>query len=99
VADICAIAAQDNYTEVQLLDGEKVFLRKSLTAWEATLPPAHFIRVHRTQIVNLARVTGYERDAEEHTLLAVQAVAGRISVSRDRWPEVRDRLALTRPSI
>lgn len=50
-----------------LANGAKIFLRKSLKAWEDTLPATHFMRVHRTQIVNLARITRYERDSDEHT--------------------------------
>ena len=96
VADICLITAQDNYSEVRLTDGAKVFLRKTLKAWEDTLPATHFMRVHRTQIVNLARVTRYERDSDEHTLLHVQGVADPVPASRDRWNELRDRLGAFR---
>jgi two-component system LytT family response regulator len=92
IADISAIAARDNYSEVQLADGTKVFLRKSLKAWEDTLPATHFMRVHRTQIVNLARITRYERDQDEHTLLYVEGATEPVSASRDRWSELRERL-------
>lgn len=97
VREINFITAQDNYTEVQLADGSKLFLRKSLKAWEDTLPATHFMRVHRTQIVNLVRVTGYERDREEHTLLTLEGATERISASRDRWIELRARLTAIRP--
>ena len=96
VADISVIAARDNYSEVQLADGAKIFLRKSLKAWEDTLPATHFMRVHRTQIVNLAQVTRYQRDSEEHTLLYVAGAAGPVSASRDRWSELRERLGAMR---
>lgn len=98
VADISVISAHDNYSEVQLADGAKIFLRKSLKAWEDTLPATHFMRVHRTQIVNLARVTRYERDRDEHTLLTVEGAADRIAASRDRWSDLRARLAAIRPT-
>ncbi len=98
VADISAIAARDNYTDVQLADGSKVFIRKSLKAWEDTLPATHFMRVHRTQIVNLARVTRYQRDGDEHTLLYVDGAAEPVSVSRYRWSVLRERLSAIRPA-
>ena len=98
VADISVIAARDNYSEVQLADGAKVFLRKSLKAWEDTLPATHFMRVHRTQIVNLARVIRYQRDADERTLLFVAGAAEPVSASRDRWNELRGRLGALRPT-
>jgi two-component system LytT family response regulator len=98
VMEISVISAHDNYSEVQLADGAKIFLRKSLKAWEDTLPATHFMRVHRTQIVNLARVTRYERDRDEHTLLTLEGATERIPASRDRWSDLRTRLAAIRPT-
>lgn len=97
VSEISLIVSRENYSEVQLADGARVFLRKSLKAWEDTLPVSHFMRVHRTQIVNLARVTGYERDGDEHTWLTVTGVSERVAASRYRWSELRERLAAIRP--
>ena len=99
VMEISVISAHDNYSEVQLADGAKIFLRKSLKAWEDTLPATHFMRVHRTQIVNLTRVTGYERDGEEHTRLFVTGVTEPVVASRDRWTDLRDRLGALRPKV
>ncbi len=96
VADISVIAARDNYSEVQLASGTKIFLRKSLKAWEDTLPATHFMRVHRTQIVNLARVLRYKRDPDEHTLLYLEGAAEPVSASRDRWSDLRERLSAIR---
>jgi two-component system LytT family response regulator len=97
VTDISVIAARDNYCEVLLADSSKVFLRKSLKAWEDTLPATHFMRVHRTQIVNLARVLRYQRDGDEHTHLYVEGAAEPVSASRDRWSDLRERLVALRP--
>ncbi|QYM78696.1 LytTR family DNA-binding domain-containing protein [Horticoccus luteus] len=96
VAQISLIGARANYSEVQLVDGAKVFLRKSLKAWEDILPGSHFMRVHRTQIVNLAQVTRYERDGDEHTLLHVAGAREPVPASRDRWSELRERLGALR---
>ena len=69
ISELVAITSQDNYSQLTLVLDERLFVRQTLSSWEARLPPAHFMRVHRTQIVNLARVTRYERDGDEHTLL------------------------------
>jgi two-component system LytT family response regulator len=97
VAQIAVIVAQDNYCHVQLADGSSVLMRKSLKAWEDTLPDDPFMRVHRTQIVNLTLVQRYERDRAEHTRLHVAGVAEPVAVSRDRWPELQQRLIRLRP--
>lgn len=99
VSEISLIAARDNYSEVQLVDGTKIFLRKSLKAWEETLPAPHFMRVHRTQIVNLARVIRYQRDGDERTLLYVAGAPEPVSASRYRWRELRQRLKVLRPAM
>lgn len=96
---IATITAQDNYTEVMLVDGTRAFMRKSLQTWEDTLPPTHFMRVHRTQILNLAQVVRYERDAEERTRLFVVGLPSPVSASRHRWSELRERLAAMRPTL
>lgn len=44
-------------------------VRRTLKTWEEILPPENFMRVHRAAIVNLARITGYERDAQRSVLL------------------------------
>jgi DNA-binding LytR/AlgR family response regulator len=48
--------------------------------------------------VNLARVTRYERDSDEHTRLHVEGAPGPISASRYRWSELRERLGAIRPT-
>ena len=55
------------------------------------------MRVHRTQIVNLARVTRYQRDGDEHTLLHLDGVSEPVPASRDRWNELLERLGALRP--
>lgn len=97
VQDISLISASDNYTEVVLADSTKVFLRKSLKAWEDSLPASLFMRVHRTQLVNLDRVTRYQRDGDEHTLLYVEGTAEPVTVSRYRWSDLKARLSAIRP--
>lgn len=98
VADISVITAADNYSSVHLIDGARIFLRKSLKAWEDALPATHFMRVHRTQIVNLARVTRYQRDGEERTLLFLEGVNEPVPASRYRWSDLRARLSAIRPA-
>ena len=93
VADICAIEAQENYTRVHLIDGSQVMVRRPLKSWEDELNPAHFLRVHRTAIVNLACIRGYSRDASGGVALQVQALAEPMPVGRTHWTAVKARLA------
>lgn len=92
VTDLSAIEAEENYSLVHLADGSSVLVRRSLKAWEEMLPPAHFLRVHRTVIVNLARLTGYRRDAQKSISLQVHGLAKSMPVGRLYWPELKPRL-------
>lgn len=92
VVDICAVEAQENYTLVHLADRTSILVRRPLTAWEEILPRALFMRVHRSTVVNLSRITGYRRDAARALTLQVQHITEPISVGRNFWPELKPRL-------
>ena len=92
VADICLIEAQENYTLVHLADRTSFLVRRTLKTWEEILPATQFLRVHRTGIVNLARITGYRRDASRTLTLQVQHVNEPVAVGRLFWPELKARL-------
>jgi two-component system response regulator LytT len=62
VEDILFVRGADDYSELHLANGEVHLHEKSLTALE-TLLPGSFLRVHRSYIANLARVTGMRHDA------------------------------------
>jgi DNA-binding LytR/AlgR family response regulator len=62
VDDILFIRGADDYSELHLANGEVHLHEKSLTALEALLPET-FLRVHRSYIANLTRVTGTRSDA------------------------------------
>lgn len=62
VDDILFVRGADDYSELHLAGGEVHLHEKSLTALEALLPHA-FLRVHRSYIANLGRVTGMRSDA------------------------------------
>lgn len=56
LAEIRSISAAENYTEIVLGSGEKLFVRRTMKSWEDVLPPAAFGRVHRAVIVALAHI-------------------------------------------
>jgi two-component system, LytTR family, response regulator LytT len=62
VADIAFIRGADDYSELHLNRGAVHLHAKTLSALEALLPDT-FLRVHRSWIVNLARVRGTRSDA------------------------------------
>lgn len=52
------VASAGNYIEYRLMDGAEHLIRGTLATAEAELAPFHIVRVHRTKLANLDRVTG-----------------------------------------
>jgi two-component system LytT family response regulator len=94
---IVTIGSADNYSEVQLANGERVLTRQTLAAWEALLPVSHFMRVQRTIIVNLARIEGIAHEDRDRTLLRVADRRDPVPSRREDWPLLRARLFALRP--
>lgn len=57
IDDIVYIQSESEYVRYFLEDGKKIMEHQSLSKLETTLP-AHFLRVHRSFIVNTQKVTG-----------------------------------------
>lgn len=93
VAEITVITSNDNYSEVSLLSGARLFVRQTLAAWEGRLPRSHFLRVHRKAIVNVARIEGFAHHDEEVTLLRLAGQRAPVRARREHWPQLGERLA------
>lgn len=77
------VEAQDDY--VALHSGGKSHLKQqSIASLEASLDPAHFVRVHRSAIVNLERVARIEPYGKE-SRIAILADGTRLPVSRSGY--------------
>ena len=52
IRSIELIYACGDYSEVHLADATELMVLKSLRCWERRLPQKHFVRIHRSAIVN-----------------------------------------------
>ena len=82
VSDIDWIGARDYCAELHVRCTPYV-IRESLTSLEQRLDPASFLRIHRSVIVNLTRLTRLDRRAIRGTTV-VLADGSRLPVSRSR---------------
>ena len=87
---IDALEAEDDYVAIRS-SGRKYLKLQTLAALAATLDPARFIRVHRSFVVNLDRVTRIEPFAK-NSQVAVLADGTRIPVSRDGHARLKEAL-------
>jgi two-component system, LytTR family, response regulator len=90
VDDITHIQAADDYSEVHLREGAPALVDVTLREWESRLPPADFVRIHRSSMVNLRHVQEV-RHIDTHWEVVLRS--GRtLDVSRRMASELRDRL-------
>lgn len=92
VANISAVFSNQNYSDVVLRGGERLFTRCTMKAWEKTLPAAQFARVHRQAFVNVAHVESLERDTRDSALVRVAGLRDPVDVSRRHVPDIEARL-------
>ena len=74
VDDVDWFGAEENYTRVVVVDRSHL-IRMTLTALEAQLDPAQFVRVHRSLIVQTSRVTAM--DARPSGVYILHLTSGR----------------------
>ena len=91
--DVFALRAEGHYSIVDIASG-RVFCPWSISEAEKRLP-AQFLRVHRSYLVNTARVAGFQRRKDNgFCLLEGSPSLDRVPVARSRIPELRVALGL-----
>ncbi|MFD2519776.1 LytR/AlgR family response regulator transcription factor [Emticicia soli] len=80
-AEVLFMKADVNYTEVFLQDGERLIVSKTLKELEKRFVNYNFFRTHKSYMVNLKYVTGYQ--IHEGLLVKVQD-EHHVSLSRRR---------------
>ena len=92
VSEIDYIAASGPYAEIHVA-GEVLLHRERMQSLEEVLDPARFCRIHRSAIVNLARVAAIEPQPSGDSSLRLCSGAV-LRVSRARLAELNARLGI-----
>lgn len=61
ISDILRCTARENYTEVHLVNKERILVSRTLREFEEALSDHHFIRVHNSFLVNLLYIEKYSK--------------------------------------
>jgi two-component system LytT family response regulator len=93
LADICAINAAGDYTELWLANGAKGITLKSMKEWESRLPEKQFCRIHRSTIINLEYVDRIEEWFNYALRVYLKGIAQPFLISRRYAVRLRDRFA------
>jgi len=91
VEDVVAIHANAHYTTI--FDGHaRLFCPLSIGELESRLDKDRFIRVHRSHIVNIERVTGHKRAGDTEVVEMAAAERYTVPVSRSRVAMIKARI-------
>lgn len=92
ICDIVYIEAAGNYTELHLTDSTTALTSHTLSTWAERLPDAHFVRIHRSTVVNVERVTRVESADGRSYDVYVTNWDTPLSLSRRRARTLKDQL-------
>lgn len=87
LADIDYIEAEDDYIRI-CWQGKTILKTQSLSALEAQLNSAEFIRIHRSYIVKLSAIKGLERINKDSQVVVLQSGV-KLPVSRTGLERIR----------
>ncbi|MFT3745891.1 MAG: LytTR family DNA-binding domain-containing protein [Pyrinomonadaceae bacterium] len=91
IDSIKCIVADGDYTKVFTTDAKKHLVAKTLKEWESRLPEKHFIRIHRSAIVNLDFVEKVESWFGRSYQIHLKEMTDPLTVSRRYAAELKRR--------
>lgn len=81
------IEAQDDYVQINA-EGKGYLKNQRLAELESQLDPEVFVRIHRSYIVNISRVSRIEQGKDSHTAILLDGA--RVPVSRSGYQKVKN---------
>jgi two-component system LytT family response regulator len=90
--DVDFIEAYDDYVKIYI--GEKYQLKKkTLSYYEKVLEEKQFIRIHRSFLLNIAKLTRIE-SFEKNSYIAILSSGMRVPISRTAYPVLKEKLGI-----
>lgn len=87
--DLLYLESSGNYTIFHIASGSNLLASRHLGFFEAQLPAHQFLRIHRSYLINLDRIEGYESGAASFVLMEG---SNRLEISRRKLKELMTRL-------
>jgi len=92
VNNILTVTAAGDYSEVLTSDGTKGLTLKSMKEWETRLPAHHFIRIHRSTIINMESIDRVEEWFNYSFKVYLRGVEEPYVISRRYATRLKDKL-------
>jgi len=81
ISEIVSISAFAEYSNVYLISGKKIIVRKLLKEWEQILPENTFIRIHRSTIINFEFIEKIEKWNRRSYIVYIQNNESPLTIS------------------
>ena len=87
---ITMISAARDYTFIETNDGKKNIIMRTMADWESRLPKEHFIRIHRSFIVNINHIEKIVRNSTSTAKVHLYNIKDPVSLSRTYYKNLRN---------
>lgn len=92
IKEIKCITSAREYTEIITTTGLKALVHKSMNEWEDRLPEPHFLRIHRTSIINLNHIQKITDSVTNAHDVYIEDVEKPFGMSQRYYAKIRKRL-------
>jgi len=89
ISNIKLINAARDYSTVETIDGKSFLILRSMKEWEDRLPPEHFVRIHRSYIVNINCIEKINRTSTSSALIYLEDHPEPVTLSRTYYKNAK----------
>jgi two-component system LytT family response regulator len=82
ISSITFIEPVGNYSRIVTIEGKHCLVLKTLKQWQEELPEKHFVRIHRSSIVNIDHVDRIEKKSNAVHMAYLKNISEPLEVSR-----------------
>ena len=92
IKDIIYISAENQYTMINLTEDKSYRVRKSIAKWLESLPNNKFIRIHRSQIINIDYIARIEKWYNSSYIIYLRDIQNAFVVSKRYSSQLRQNM-------
>lgn len=91
LSSILAITAENEYSKITTAGGKNILIYRSLKKWEELLPENHFVRIHRSAIVNINSIREVKKMPNNTGQIFINDISEPFEMSRRYTSRIKER--------
>lgn len=92
INSIECILAENVYSQIITAGGDKYLIRKTMKEWDTILPAKYFIRIHRSTIINIDKLTRMEKGKNSSLRVYMQFFPKPLEVGRRYVSSIKSKI-------